>query len=124
MKGRVLEVLTDSIVGHKIVTVSAKQEQQDLISCRTSGNSGLGSKQKSMFCKMVSRIHSVENLGSKRLWLRDTSLSCYISRHGFMTLLSDFHTQDISYSWPNSLKQPGVYQRWVFTMPEDKTASK
>lgn len=61
MKGRVLEVLTDSIVGHKIVTVSAKQEQEDLISCRTSGNSGLGSKQKSTFCKMVSQIHSVES---------------------------------------------------------------
>lgn len=35
MKGRVLEVLTENIVGHKIVTVSAKQGQQDLISCRT-----------------------------------------------------------------------------------------
>lgn len=104
MKGRVLEVLTENIVGHKIVSVSAKQGQQDLISYRTSENSGLGSKQKSMFCKMVSRTHSVDSLGSKHLWLRDTSISCYISRHGF-TLLSDFSTRDISYSWPNSLNR-------------------
>lgn len=120
MKGRVLEVLTENTVGHKIVTVSAKQGQQDLISCRTLENSGLGSKQKSMFCKTVSQTHSAESLGSKRPWLRDTGISCYISRHGFMTLLSDFSTWDISYSWRNSLKQLGVYQRRVFSMPEDK----
>lgn len=69
---------------------------------------------------MVSQTHSVESLGSKHLWLMDTSISCYSSRHGFMTLLTDFCTWDITYSWPNSSKQLGVYQKHVFSMPEDK----
>lgn len=97
-----------------------KEGDHDFISCRTLESSGHGSKQKSTFCKMVSQTHSVESLGWKHLWLRDTSISCYISRHGFMTLLPDFSSQDISYSWPSVLQQLGLYQRHVFSMPENK----
>lgn len=40
-KGTALEALTENTAGHKTVTVSSELGQQDLICCRSSGNSGL-----------------------------------------------------------------------------------